>query len=115
MIDRSEKILDDLAYEVKTLKNVVGKLMKRVNVLESEHKESEYGRWISVKDALPISSTPYEYEEYLCLSEGGYCNLLMYCDGWNCSYYSDLSKGINKENEIKDIIAWMKIPKFEGK
>lgn len=78
-------------------------------------------KWIKCKDKLP--KTPKTWREYFVRQRdyivaypngvGGYSYQTMgWCDGWNCSMRPDGT--ICREHEIKDVEAWMEIPKYEG-
>ena len=41
--------------------------------------------------------------------ESGVISTLWYNDGWNCCFVND-NMDVNRDNEIKDIIAWMPLP-----
>lgn len=68
-----------------------------------------FGEWIPCEERLPRTPTDaLEMKEYLT-SANGILMLLHYADGWNCSIRIDGS--INRDNEIKNIDAWMEVPK----
>lgn len=68
-------------------------------------------KWILCKDRLPTSQTEWwrHTTEYLTCSETGILQILAYSDGWNCCFVND-NMDVNRDNEIKDIIAWMPLP-----
>lgn len=60
--------------------------------------------WIPCSERLPEENK----KEYLVFlygvsSKNGWCQVLNYEDGWNCS-------NGDKSNEIKDVVAWMPLP-----
>lgn len=67
--------------------------------------------WVLCKDKLPgMPKSENKREEYLVYTEkGAYC-VMGWCNGWNCHY--NLDGTINRAAEIKDIIAWMEIPRI---
>ena len=68
-------------------------------------------KWILCDNRLPTNKgTWYERsQEYLTCSKTGILQILTYCDGWNCCFVND-NMDVNRDNEIKDIIAWMPLP-----
>lgn len=68
-------------------------------------------RWRLCSEELPPNPKFGELRrEYLVLIKGGLYTLLSWCDGWNCHYEVDGS--VVRDVEIKDVIAWMPIPKI---
>lgn len=49
--------------------------------------------------------------DYLTQSDYGRISTMGYCDGWNCGMTP--SGEIRKDYEVKDIVAWSHIPKFQ--
>lgn len=73
--------------------------------------------WIKCKDRLPENPTnpldEYEYFVSCKAPTGGiYYSSMSYADGWNCQVLFDGT--VNKEHELKDIVAWAEIPKYKG-
>lgn len=68
-------------------------------------------KWILCKDRQPTSKKVWygADTEYLVCTKNGTILLLYYCDGWNCSFVSE-DMDVNRNNEIKDVIAWMPLP-----
>lgn len=58
-------------------------------------------RWIPCKNVLPKDEG--EYLVYCDSDFEGYYMILNWCDGWNC--FKDC-----RENEIKNVVAWMHLP-----
>lgn len=69
------------------------------------------GEWNLCKDKLPGMPPKNKREEYLCLVGREHYMIIGWCGGWNCSY--NLNGTINRKAEIKDVIAWMPIPRLE--
>lgn len=72
--------------------------------------------WIKCKDRLPDNpKSPLGWKEYWTVSKmpsGKFSYSTNYwADGWNCSMNFDGT--IYREHEIKDIIAWAEIQKYE--
>ncbi len=67
-------------------------------------------RWIPMEERVP--ENPKDWRDnsnrYLVFSDYGEQSVLEWCDGWNCSLLSDGT--INKEYEIKGVVAWMPLP-----
>jgi hypothetical protein len=68
-------------------------------------------KWILCKDRLPTNQTEewWRTTEYLTCSEDGTIQVLCYCGGWNCSFLNAYMD-VWRDNEIKDVIAWMPLP-----
>lgn len=76
--------------------------------------------WIKCEEGLP--ETPKNFREslgrlpylvaYPCGADMYGYQTMGWCDGWNCSMMSDGT--ISKEHEITNIVAWFKIPEYEG-
>ncbi len=67
-------------------------------------------RWVSVKKQLPENPTQnYNLMLYLVCFKNGTMATLSWCDGWNCCFNEDDT--IYRDSEIKDVVAWMPLPK----
>lgn len=67
------------------------------------------GKWIPCSERLPRTpDNSLDVKEYLTC-KGDTCQMLMFADGWNC--HIDFNGEINREHEIKDVDAWMELPK----
>lgn len=64
--------------------------------------------WRYCEDEFPPEVMPGEKEkQYLVCMEYGVYNVFYWCNGWNCRY--DREGIIDRDNEIKEVIAWMPI------
>lgn len=74
-------------------------------------------KWIRCKDRLPRTpANPLEVKEYLIVSKesSGYLyNMAYWADGWNCTI--DFSGHIDRENEMKNVVAWAEVPEYKYK
>lgn len=68
----------------------------------------EQPEWISVSDRLPKNANTVE-KEYLVQFTNDGMTVLNYYDGWNC--YTDKDGIWHNENEIKNVLFWMELPK----
>lgn len=69
------------------------------------------GEWHLCSEELPGMPKEDKREEYLCLCSNQHYMILGWCGGWNCAY--NLDGTIRRSAEIKDVIAWLSIPKLE--
>lgn len=60
------------------------------------------------KEKPPRPKDNLDLRFYLCCTESGMRTVLSWSDGWNC--YTDFSGEVHRDNEIKDIVAWMELP-----
>ena len=62
------------------------------------------GEWIPCSERLP-SENGRAYLTYQCCEDTrrGWCQVLDYYDGWNCTKQ-------DRESEIKGVVAWMPLP-----
>lgn len=72
--------------------------------------------WIDCKDRLPKNpKSPLDEHVYFvtCKTAEGaiYYSCMSYADGWNCQMLFDGT--FNKVYEIKNVIAWAEILKYE--
>ena len=75
-------------------------------------------KWIRCQDELPKTDLRFgiPQKEYLCAIQhrggSGYTYMVLnYCDGWDCSVMTN--GNIYRKSEIKDVVAWCEVPKFE--
>lgn len=69
----------------------------------------ETPHWIPCSERLPKNPTDnYNLKEYLVCNARGWVTTISWCDGWNCCF--DKDGNLYKDNEMKDIIAWMPLP-----
>ena len=73
-------------------------------------KEPQVQQWIPCSERLPTNQTEWWHTtEYLTCGKDGTIQVLCYCDGWNC-YFLNAYMDVYRDNEIKDVIAWMPLP-----
>lgn len=74
--------------------------------------------WIKCEERLPENpKSPLHMEMYMIARIPKKTGTVLYgmcywADGWNCSLNFDGT--FDRSHEIKDIVAWAEIPKYEG-
>lgn len=67
-------------------------------------------QWIDCKERLPENPKGLlRMKHYLTCSVNGAIQILMWANGWNCVI--DGYGNILRDKEIKDVVAWMELPK----
>ena len=73
-------------------------------------KKYDNDGWVLCNDRLPtIETTQFNNVQYLT-SYGESCQVLPYCDGWNC--FRDYTGYVSKSNEVESVVAWKEIKPY---